>query len=59
MQRHDFMNHMQVIHALLQLGRVEKALTYIEDLAKDPEMMSIAQRMNGCPPECRRKAVHD
>ncbi|MDD4601458.1 hypothetical protein SDC9_09018 [bioreactor metagenome] len=34
-QRHDFINHLQVIHAMLQLGRAEKALTYIEELAKD------------------------
>ncbi|GBG56453.1 signal transduction histidine kinase [Sporomusaceae bacterium FL31] len=58
-QRHDFINHIQVIHALLQLGRVEKALKYIEDLAKDPNMMSNPLRMNSCPVECQRKAVHD
>ena len=34
-QRHDFVNHLQVIHALIQLGRTEKALVYIEDFAKD------------------------
>jgi len=39
-QRHDFINHLQVIHALLQLGRTEKALIYIEDLAKDSRLIS-------------------
>ena len=39
-QRHDFINHLQVIHALLQLGRTEKALKYIEDLAKDASLLS-------------------
>ncbi|MDF2636453.1 MAG: signal transduction histidine kinase regulating citrate/malate metabolism, partial [Pelosinus sp.] len=31
-QRHDFVNHLQVIHAMLQMGRREKALLYIEEL---------------------------
>jgi sensor histidine kinase regulating citrate/malate metabolism len=39
-QRHDFINHFQVVHALLQLGRVEKALRYIEDLSKDPDLVA-------------------
>jgi len=39
-QRHDFINHLQVIHALLQLGRTEKALMYIENLAKDSRSIS-------------------
>lgn len=43
-QRHDFINHIQVVHALLQLGRVEKALQYIEDLAKDPELVAAPLR---------------
>ena len=34
-QRHDFINHIQVLHAYLQLGKVEKALAYLEDLAED------------------------
>ncbi|MDR3589306.1 MAG: Spo0B domain-containing protein [Negativicutes bacterium] len=39
-QRHDFINHFQVVHALLQLGRVEKALRYIEELSKDPDLVA-------------------
>lgn len=39
-QRHDFLNHLQVIHAMIQLGRGEKALQYIETLAHDTDMIS-------------------
>jgi sensor histidine kinase regulating citrate/malate metabolism len=39
-QRHDFINHLQVIHAMLQMGRTEKTLIYIEELAKDPKLVS-------------------
>ena len=34
-QRHDFINHIQVVHAYLQLGKVEKALASLEELAAD------------------------
>lgn len=34
-QRHDFINHIQVVHAYLQLGKVEKALASLEALAAD------------------------
>ncbi|MEH6949197.1 ATP-binding protein [Bacillus sp. JJ634] len=33
--RHDFSNHVQVIHGLLKLGESEKALDYISALAKE------------------------
>ncbi|MBP2653296.1 MAG: hypothetical protein H6Q73_865 [Firmicutes bacterium] len=39
-QRHQFINHIQVIHALLELKRVDNALKYMEDLAKDPALLS-------------------
>lgn len=39
-QRHDFMNHIQVVHAYLQLGKVEKALGYLEKMVKDEETSS-------------------
>jgi len=39
-QRHDFINHLQVIHTLLQLGRTQKAITYIEELSKNPSLVS-------------------
>ena len=38
LQRHDFINHIQVIQALIQLGKVEKALRYIDEMVKSPEM---------------------
>ena len=55
-QRHDFINHAQVIHAMLQLGRVEKALKYIEDLARDPNLVSDPLRMHVQQVDCQRKA---
>jgi len=45
LQRHDFVNHLQVIHALIQLGRTAKAMTYIEDLSKDGRLISDAVAM--------------
>lgn len=39
-QRHDFINHLQVIHAMLQMGRTGKALIYMEELSKDPTLIS-------------------
>lgn len=49
-QRHDFLNHLQVIHAMIQLGRNDKALQYIEKLAHDPEMIAnvLATYKNEC-----------
>ena len=31
-QRHDFVNHLQVVYALLKTGKIEKAQRYIENL---------------------------
>lgn len=55
-QRHDFINHIQVVHALLQLGRTEKALAYLEDLAKDPGLLAGPLQMHRQRPACLRKA---
>jgi pentatricopeptide repeat protein len=38
LQRHDFINHIQVIQAFIQLGKLDKALRYIDDMVKSPEM---------------------
>jgi hypothetical protein len=46
-QRHDFINHLQVIHAMLQLGRTERAITYIDDLAKDSRLVTDTLRLHG------------
>ncbi|NLH27167.1 MAG: GHKL domain-containing protein [Syntrophomonadaceae bacterium] len=34
-QRHDFVNHMQVVHALMKTGRFDRAIEYIADLSHD------------------------
>ena len=54
-QRHDFVNHLQVIHAMLQLGRTEKALKYIEDLAKDQSLVTDQLALHNEKCECQRK----
>ncbi|MCE5284295.1 MAG: Spo0B domain-containing protein [Pelosinus sp.] len=40
LQKHDFINHFQVVHGLIQLGKIDRALQYIEDLAKDPALVA-------------------
>ena len=35
LQRHDFLNHIQVIQGFLQLGKPDKALNYIENIIED------------------------
>lgn len=52
MQRHEFINHIQVVHALLQLGRVEKAMRYIEDLAKDAGLIEEPLKHHRQDPSC-------
>jgi hypothetical protein len=36
-QRHDFLNHLQVIYGLLQLSKMERALEYIDGMLKGRE----------------------
>lgn len=55
-QRHDFINHMQVVHAMLQLGRTEKAMAYIENLAKDPALVTDSLHTHATQPNCQRRA---
>ncbi len=55
-QRHDFINHLQVVHALLQLGRTEKAMAYLEDLAKNPSLVAGPLQTHCQQPSCRRTA---
>lgn len=54
-QRHDFINHLQVIHAMLQLGRGEKALQYIEELAKDQSLVDDQIHMHTHQRDCKHK----
>lgn len=34
-QQHDFINHIQVIQAYLQIGKVDRALRYLDGIAHD------------------------
>jgi hypothetical protein len=40
LQRHDFNNHLQIIYAMLQLGKVDKVLDYIESIKRQNELFS-------------------
>lgn len=53
-QRHDFVNHIQVVHAYLQIGKVEKALAYLEELAKDQNKNDFYMNYT-CQAECSKK----
>jgi sensor histidine kinase regulating citrate/malate metabolism len=55
-QRHDFINHMQVVHAMLQLGRTEKAMDYIENLSKDPALVTDSLHTHVTQANCQRRA---
>jgi len=44
-QRHDFMNHIQVLWGFLQLNRVDKALKYISNINKRCEILSQAFKL--------------
>lgn len=44
-QRHDFVNHIQVAHALLQLGKIDRAKDYLEGIAKDTNMVNETIRL--------------
>ncbi|MBP2644664.1 MAG: hypothetical protein H6Q75_104 [Firmicutes bacterium] len=39
-QRHQFINHIQVIYALVELKRIDKALQYMDELSKSPELLT-------------------
>lgn len=51
-QRHDFLNHIQVVYAYLQIGKFEKALSYLE---KIPEQIKEDESLEAfhCPKEPR------
>lgn len=55
-QRHDFINHAQVIHAFLQLGKTDRAMRYIEELCTDPELLCSSLDQHTSIPECVREA---
>ncbi|MCD9022953.1 sensor histidine kinase [Cohnella silvisoli] len=39
-QRHDFLNHVQVIHTMVQMGRTEQLKSYVADLVKETQEVS-------------------
>lgn len=39
-QRHDFMNHFQIIYAYIQMGKAEEAKEYINGLSKKNQIIS-------------------
>ncbi|MFO7152269.1 MAG: Spo0B domain-containing protein [Bacillota bacterium] len=41
LQRHEFNNHLQVISAMIQLGKADMVLNYIEDVKKRNELFSV------------------
>ena len=45
-QRHDFVNHIQVVHAFLQLGKVDRAKDYLEKIAKDTDIVNETLRLH-------------
>ncbi|MDT3701352.1 MAG: Spo0B domain-containing protein [Thermincola sp.] len=46
LQRHDFMNHLQVISGLLQLKQPERALAYINETAEKLKKASVISRIS-------------
>lgn len=55
LQRHDFINHLQVVHALLQMGRVDRAVEYIEDLANSTVLLDETLHQHQQRNECHQK----
>ena len=47
-QRHDFVNHLQSVYALLKIGQIESAQNYIEDLYQEVKLTSEMLHLN-CP----------
>ncbi len=39
-QRHDFLNHVQVIHTMVQMGRTEQLKSYVADLVTETQEVS-------------------
>jgi signal transduction histidine kinase len=39
-QRHDFLNHVQVIHTMVQMGRTEQLKAYVSELVKETRDVS-------------------
>ena len=44
-QRHDFLNHLQVISGLVQLGKIDRVREYIDEICLDMQLMSTVNRI--------------
>lgn len=44
-QRHDFMNHLQVISGLIQLSKIDRVREYINEICLDMQLMSTVNRV--------------
>lgn len=55
-QRHEFINYLQVIRAMIQMGRNEKALKYIDDLAQNESLLTEPLRLHREQSGCQKKA---
>jgi len=45
-QRHEFINQLQVIHSMIQLGLYDRAISHIEKLAADPQAFLVFPNTN-------------
>lgn len=55
-QRHDFINHIQVVHAMLELKKNDQAMQYLKDLARDDSLISDTLSMHHARNDCQLKA---
>lgn len=58
-QRHDFLNHVQVVHAYLQMGKDEKALQYLDNAVEKINAIDFSTLVRDCPDDCIHKRKHD
>lgn len=43
-QRHDFLNHLQVVYAYVQIGKADRALQYMDELADEMKNKSLDRK---------------
>ena len=55
-QRHDFINHLQIVHAMMELKKFDQAMQYIEDLARDDCLLTDTLAMHTAQKDCQYKA---
>lgn len=58
-QRHDFLNHVQVVHAYLQMGKDKKALQYLDDAVEKINAVDFSTLMHNCSEDCLHKRKRD